>query len=72
MNDKLSGATDMIVLCSALGPHEGHGPVRVGPEDSQKDYQRAATPLLQRKAEGVWMFNLEKRRLLGNLFSTFQ
>lgn len=66
MNDKLSGATDMIVLCSALGPHEGHGPVRVGPE------QRAATPLLQRKAEGVWMFNLEKRRLLGNLFATFQ
>lgn len=48
VNDtKLSGAADMIVLRSALGHMKDLSECRLQcPEDSLKDDQRAATPLL--------------------------
>lgn len=56
-----SGETPLGVLCPALESSvQGQGPIGVGPEKNQKNYQRAGAPLLQGKSERVGVVQAEE------------
>jgi len=68
------GETPLGVLHPPLDTpaQKGHGAVGVGPEEGDKNDQRAGTTLLLGKAEEFGLFSLEKRRLRGDLIAAFQ